>query len=159
MELEEWLNEDGVNPTKLTKQELVNEITFIGDFATMGDCIRYLYEIDKKLATDSLLKVMTTDKENENYGDRFYQAMFLGSLFINDEDSAITYTANNYSQMVVYVLAQAISSLTHVDGNKFEDLRNELKQYIEEKGEDYFKELEEDIATKDIIKEFLDSFK
>ena len=154
----EYLNEDGLDPSKLTKEELVNEIITIGDFATMGDCISYLYEIDKELATQSLLKVMTTDEENENYGNRFYQAMFLGCLFNNDEDSAIIYTDDNYSQMVVYVLAQTLRSLTYVEGLKFEDLRNKLKQYVEEKGKDYFKELEEDKGTEDIVKEFLDSF-
>ncbi len=155
----EYLNEDGIDPSELTKKELVNEITSIGDFATMSDCIRYLYDIDKELATQSLLKVMTTDKEDENYGDRFYQAMFLGAMFINDEDSAMLYTADNYTQMEVYVLAEAISNLTYVDGAKFADLRNELKQYIEEKGMGYFKELDDDDFFRDVVKEFLDSFK
>lgn len=152
----EITNEYGVDPSKLSKEELVNEITFIGDFATMNDCIRYLYEIDAELATNSLLKMMTTNVDDENYGDEFFQATFLSSLF-NDKAVAIKYVSNNHNMMHPYTLAVAIDELI-IEDEDTRTIREELKLFVEQNKKKISVELQNTSLYKDTVEEFLESF-
>ena len=152
----EITNEYGLDPSKLTKEELVNEIITIGDFATMGDCIRYLYDIDKELATQSLLQVLTTDEEAEKYGDEYFQAMFLNNLF-NNKEVAIQYVSDNYKDMHPYTLAVALDELIIEDEDN-KTIREELKIFVEQNKNTINNQLQGASLYKDIVKEFLESF-
>ena len=152
----EITNEYGLDPSKLSKEELVNEINFIGDFATMGDCIRYLFELDEELAIQSLLQVMTTDEDADNYGDEYFQAMFLNNLFKN-KGVAIQYVSDNYNKMHPYTLAVALDELIIEDeANKI--IREELKLFVEQNKNAINSQLQGSSLYKDIVKKFLDSF-
>jgi len=151
----EYINDLGIDPTKLTDKELFEEITELTDYLLGDECASELINRNLELGTKACLKVLNYTKDHMFYGDKYYQAGKFTTLYLYNIDAAIGYTEAHYKTVENYVLIDIISLFANNDGEKSKKTREVLKNYIKQKGKGYFKQIED---SSDIIDEFLASF-
>ena len=151
----EYSNDLGIDPSKLTEKELFNEVTELTDYMLGDECASELIIRNLELGTKACLKVLNYPKNHMFYGDKYYQSSKFTTLYLYNIDAAIKYAKIHYKNVENYVLIDIISLFTNNKGDKYKEIRELLKNYIKEKGRDYFKQVEDSL---DIINAFLASF-
>lgn len=154
-------NLDGIDPEKLSEQELYYNIIEWSDFTLATDCYSVLASKNEDLAIKATEVVLNYSKDSFYYGDDYFQATFFGFLSNRNEEKAIEYISNNYQRVDPIVFEKMLLHVMYFEDEKTKDLKSTLKQYCNDRKDD--KEFWEDIKSRSpyegkYVEDFLKSF-